>query len=91
MDDAEFRILDRLLFPEPFEHLPEETGLPAHLVAAVLRQLLHQRMIRAYTWNDERQTWEPATLYSGASTMAPYAFQMTHTGLRAYEKHREEG
>ena len=84
MNDAEYRVLDRLFFPEPFGKLPEETGLPPKLVAAALRQLVHQRMVTAMTWDAGRSEWSPTKAYN-ADDLTGYAFQITHRGLDAYQ------
>lgn len=85
MQDAEYRILDALYFPEPFSRIVEETGLPAALVGAALRQMLHWRWVQAMVYNTSQRRWEVARAYD-ADDLSGYGFQATHRGIEAHQK-----
>jgi len=46
-DALERQVLSRLIFPERFEELLEETRIPENILGDILRQLLHHRLVLA--------------------------------------------
>jgi hypothetical protein len=46
-DELERKVLSRLIFPEHFESLLEETRMPENILGDILRQLLHHRLVVA--------------------------------------------
>lgn len=46
-DVLERQVLSRLIFPERFDALLEETRIPEHILGDILRQLLHHRLVSA--------------------------------------------
>lgn len=46
-DELERQVLSRLIFPEHFESLLEETRIPENVLGDILRHLLHHRLVVA--------------------------------------------
>jgi hypothetical protein len=46
-DALERQVLSRLIFPERFEALLEETRIPENILGDIIRQLLHHRLVLA--------------------------------------------
>ena len=46
-DVLERQVLSRLIFPERFDALLEETRIPENILGDILRQLLHHRLVSA--------------------------------------------
>jgi len=76
---SEKQILARLIFPEPYEVLLEETGLPAGALRDDLITLINFRLIEV--WQTESVEINRATSYD-SDHIESYTFRATATGLK---------
>ncbi len=76
---SEKQILARLIFPEPYEVLLEETGLPAGALRDDLITLINFRLIEV--WQTESVEINRATSYD-SDHIESYTFRATAMGLK---------
>ncbi len=83
MTDTQFKILDVLYFPEEFDSIVEETGLPRNLVRAEIKQMVSKGWISALRYDDSAGDWIPTTIYDveeGFKYLATREGLMRHNG-----------
>jgi hypothetical protein len=74
-DALDREVLSKLIFPECFEALAEETMIPENILGDILRQLLHHRYVLAVA--AENGT---SVLYD-VDDLRLYRYRLTHKGL----------
>lgn len=77
---SEYSILERLVFPEPFATILEETGLQPGEVRDDLINLLNFGFVEAYEVNGNRIT---STAFYDADNLQNFTFRATSKGLSA--------
>jgi hypothetical protein len=77
---SEHSILERLVFPEPFATIMEETGLQPGELRDDLINLLNFGFVEAYEFKDKRIT---TTGFYDADNLQKFSFRATSKGLSA--------
>ena len=76
---SEKKVLERLIFAEPYEVLLDETGLPAGALRDDLINLINYRLIEVvYNGNDPLDT----TSFYDADNLQDFSFRATKSGLK---------
>ena len=71
---SEKKVLERLIFTEPYEVLLDETGLPIGALRDDLINLINYRLIEVvYNWNDQINT----TSFYDADNLQDFSFRAT--------------
>ncbi len=76
---SEKKVLARLIFPEPYDVLLEETGLPAGALRDDLINLINYRLIEVVNFE---QSGEDSTSFYDADNLNDFSFRATKTGLK---------
>jgi len=77
---SELSILERLVFPEPFSIIMEETGLQSGELRDDLINLLNFGFVEAYEFKGQRIT---STGFYDADNLQKFTFRATSRGLSA--------
>ena len=80
---SEIEVLSRLIFPEPYDVLLEETGLPPGALRDDLITLINFRLIEV--WQSGSVETNRATSYD-SDHIEGYTFRATATGLKHIRK-----
>ena len=80
---SEIEVLSRLIFPEPYDVLLEETGLPPGALRDDLITLINLRLIEV--WQSGSVEIDRATSYD-SDHIEGYTFRATATGLKHIRK-----
>ena len=76
---SEKKVLERLIFAEPYEVLLDETGLPAGALRDDLINLINYRLIEVvHNGNDPLDT----TSFYDADNLQDFSFRATKSGLK---------
>ena len=76
---SEKKVLERLIFTEPYEVLLDETGLPAGALRDDLINLINYRLIEVvHNENDPLDT----TSFYDADNLQDFSFRATKSGLK---------
>ena len=80
LQPSEKQILQRLIFPEPYEVIQEETGLSAGALRDDLINLISYRYIEVM--NPENLEQQEGTSFYDADNLHHFSFRATKTGLK---------
>ena len=83
LNTSEIEVLSRLIFPEPYDVLLEETGLPPGALRDDLITLINFRLIEV--WQSGSVEINRATSYD-SDHIKGYTFRATATGLKHIRK-----
>jgi len=75
--DTEQLVLSKMIFPETFESLVQETGVPANVLGDILKQLLHYRYISPVV-----HAGETSDLYD-VDNLPAFQYRLTRKGFDA--------
>jgi len=73
-DVLERQVLSRLIFPERFDALLEETRIPENILGDILRQLLHHRLVSAVPEE------EGAAVFYDVDDLRLYRYRLSRKG-----------
>ncbi len=83
ISDSEHRVLERLIFPESFQNIMEETGLQYGELRDDLINLLSFRFVEAYQGDGNRMA---LTSFYDSDNLQDFMFRATKKGLSAIKK-----
>ncbi|MGN8226826.1 hypothetical protein [Gracilimonas sp. BCB1] len=80
---SEYKILDRLIFPEPFEVIQEETQLQYGELRDDLINLMNSRLIQVVNPDQPQQN---ETYYFDSDNVQDSTFRITNAGINHIKK-----
>jgi hypothetical protein len=81
LTDSEKSILRELIFPEPFEHIQEETGLGFGTIRDDLIKLINHGFIEVY----EKYSSSSVSPFYDSDNIDQFSFKATSRGLKSIQ------
>ncbi|MEI6507787.1 MAG: hypothetical protein WCO54_04835 [Bacteroidota bacterium] len=83
LTDIEYDILNTVYFVESFEHIVDECNAKPPIVADVIKQLIHKKLIVPMKWDEPQNDFVRSVFYD-SDNMHAYHYLITKDGLEAH-------